>query len=204
MKNSELSLVNSEQKGLEPFTIHYSLFTNKGFTLVEILVAMAILAIVMSILYSTFSTSSANARIVEEKADELSSLGGAVDTVSLEVRCAYPAYEGSQPVFTGKKDFITFTTLTNLVKNEDPAVQQVTYSFVKDKLIRKTFHGSEKDAKSESVLLEGIEGPKFSFFNGKDWVEEWSSGTKPPGGVKMVFFYRGKSAETVIPLLAGK
>jgi prepilin-type N-terminal cleavage/methylation domain-containing protein len=53
-----------------------------GFTLVEVLVALGILAIVMTVLYGTFSTSSVTARVVEERADELSSLTGALDTLT--------------------------------------------------------------------------------------------------------------------------
>lgn len=203
MRNSEQSSVNSEQTGIKLFTIHHSPFT-KGFTLIEILVAMTILATVMSILYSTFSTSSANAKIIEERADDLSSLTGALDIVSQEVRGAYTGTEGSQPVLTGKKDLFRFTTLTPFVKDNEPAVQMVSYTFEDGKLTRKTFQGIGTEAKSESVLLEGVKEPSFSFFNGKEWVEEWPSGSNLPFGVKVVFSYKGRDAATVIPILSRK
>lgn len=176
----------------------------RGFTLIEILVAMTILATVMSILYSTFSTSSANAKIIEERADDLSSLTGALDIISQEVRGAYTGTENSQPAITGKKDLVTFTTLTPFVKDDEPAVQMVSYAFDNGKLTRKTFQGIGTEAKSESVLLEGIKDPSFSFFNGKEWVEEWPSGSNLPFGVKVAFSYKGRDAATVIPILSAK
>ncbi len=207
MKDSEQSSVNSEQlknRRHSPFTIHYSLFTDKGFTLVEILVAMTILATVMSILYSTFSTSSANAKIIEERADDLSSLTGALDIISQEVRGAYTGTENSQPAIIGKKDLVTFTTLTPFVKDDEPAVQMVSYAFDNGKLTRKTFQGIGTETKSESVLLEGIKEPSFSFFNGKEWLEEWPSGSNLPFGLKVAFSYKSRDAATVVPILSAR
>ena len=172
-----------------------------GFTLIEVLVSFTIFAIVMSILYSTFSTSSANAKIVEGMADDLSSITGALDTVSHEVRGAYYSSDASLEGFSGKKEAITFTTTTPVVGDGEPTVQLVSYIFEEDRLIRRTMRpGSEKEVKGEFLLLEGIKDPAFSFFDGKGWIDAWPSGKNPPTGVRVVFSYKERNVENVIPV----
>lgn len=173
-----------------------------GFTLIEVLVSLTIFAIVMSILYSTFSTSSANAKTVEEMADDLSSITGALDTVSHEVRGAYNSSDASlEGLFSGKKEDITFTTTTPVVGEGEPTVQLVSYIFEEGRLIRRTMRpGSEKEVKGEFLLLEGIKDPAFSFFDGKGWIDAWPSGKNLPTGVRVVFSYKERNVENVIPV----
>ena len=176
-----------------------------GFTLIEILVSITILSIVMSILYGTFSTSSANAKVIEERADELSSLTGAMDVLSQEVRGAFLTSDAVSELFSGKKEEIRFTAATPFVKEDEPVVQRVSYLFDGEKLIRKTFKaGQEAEVKSESLILEGADEPSFSFFNGKEWVKEWPSVKDTPSGIKVAFSYKGRDVETVIPIISKK
>lgn len=177
----------------------------RGFTLIEILVAMTILATVMSILYSAFSASSANAKIVEEKADGLSSLAGALDTFSHEIRGGYFPSEGFSEGFAGKKEAVAFTAVTPFIKEGEPRVQRVSYLFENDKLVRKTMRpGRETEVKGEFMLLEGIKEPSFSFFDGKDWVDEWPREKRLPAGVRIVFTYKGRAVEDIIPVWSAK
>jgi general secretion pathway protein J len=175
-----------------------------GFTLVEILIALAILSIVMSILYGTFSSSSANARVVEERAEELSSLTGALDVLSQEVRGAYPPSEASE-AFSGRKEGIAFTVMTPFVRENEAVARRASYLFDEGRLIRRLFQiGKETEVQSESLLLEGVGEPSFSFFDGKEWVEEWPSEKGLPYGVKVTFSYKGRDVETVIPVISKK
>jgi type II secretion system protein J len=175
--------------------------SNGGFTLVEVLVSVTIFAIVMSILYSTFSASSANAKIVEGMADDLSSLTGALDTFSHEVRGAYSSSESSTEVFSGKKEAVIFITSTPYVRDGEPTVQMVSYIFEEDRLIRRTLRpGSQKEIKGEYLLLEGIKDPAFSFFDGKGWIDAWPSGKNLPAGVRVVFSHKERNVENVIPV----
>lgn len=188
-----------------PLASRLSPLANKGFTLIEILVAMTILAIVMSILYGTFSTSSANAKVIEERADELSSLTGAIDVLSQEVRGAFISSDAVSEMFSGKKEEIGFTAATPFVKDDEPAVQRLSYLFDGEKLVRKTFkEGQEAEVKRESLILEGASESSFSFFNGKEWAAEWPAGNSLPYGIKVAFSYKGKDVETVIPVWSRK
>lgn len=200
---SEISgQLTSEKTGHRPPATDHCQF---GFTLIEILVSITILSIVMSILYGTFSTSSANAKVIEERADELSSLTGAMDVLSQEVRGAFISYDAASELFSGKKEEIRFTAATPFVKEDEPAVQRVSYLFDGEKLIRKTSkEGQEAEVERESLILEGANGPSFSFFNGKEWIEEWPAGKSLPYGIKITFSYKGKEVNAVIPILSTK
>lgn len=176
-----------------------------GFTLIEILVAVTILSIVMSILYGTFNASSVNARVVEEKADEVSSITGALDIISRETRGAYPASDNAADGFSGRKEGFTFTTMTPFVKTGEPFVQRISYLFEDGRLIRKTFSADgNTEATGEFLLLDNIKEPSFSFFSGNEWVSEWTEAHRLPSGVKVVFTYKGKKLENVMPIWSGR
>lgn len=194
--------LKSKNTGHRPLTTGHC---QLGFTLVEILVAMTILSIVMSVLYGTFSTSSANAKVVEERADELSSLSGAIDIISQEVRGVYPQSDGPSEGFSWKEEEITFTAMTPFVKDKEPLIQRVSYIFSDGRLLRKTFKaGIEAETKGESLLLDGLKDPLFSFYDGKEWVKEWPSAKDIPSSIKVAFSFKGKDIETVIPIISKK
>ena len=169
-----------------------------GFTLVEILVALSILSIVMTILYGAFSTSSVTVRRVDERADELSSLAGALDTLSQEVRGAYDA-------FSGTPSQMTFTAMTALQGDDAPAVQTLSYEFEEGRMLRRTY-GTERDPQASRafLLLEDVGEPSFSFFDGKRWTDQWRVPDKLPAGVKVTFSYKRRPVEMVIPVWSRK
>lgn len=174
---------------------------SRGFTLIEVLVSVTIFAIIMSILYSSFSTASANAKVVEKMADDLSSLSGALDTFSHEARGTYSTSESTVETFSGDTEKVSFTTTNPFVRDGEPTVQIVSYIFDEDRFIREVLRpGSSKEVKGEYLLLEGIKDPAFSFFDGKGWIDEWASSKKTPAGIRIVFSYKGQNVENIIPV----
>lgn len=169
-----------------------------GFTLVEILVALSILAIVMTILSGAFSTSAVTVRVVDERAEALSSLSGALDTLSQEVRGAYDS-------FSGKPSTMTFTAMTPFQGDDAPVVQTLSYEFEERRLLRRTYR-TEPDAQAARafLLLEDVDEPSFSFFDGKRWTDEWRVPGKLPAGVKVTFSYKRRTVEMVIPVWSRK
>ena len=169
-----------------------------GFTLVELLVALGILAIVMTVLHGTFSTSSVTARLVEERADALSSLTGALDTLTLDVR-------GALEEFSGTKSGMTFTALTPFHRDDVPALQKVSYEFDRGRLLRKSVqaNGDERAVRT-FLLLEEVTDPAFSFFDGQRWLDTWQLPDTLPAGVKVLLSYRRRGVETVIPVWSRK
>jgi len=190
--------IRSQRQENKKICTHHA---SPGFTLIEVLVSVTIFAIIMSILYSSFSASAANAKAVEEMADDLSSVMGAVDAVSREVRGVRYSSDAQIDGFSGKKDFMTFTTNAPFVRDGEPTIQRISYIFEEDRLMRRAFRpDSEKDIKSEYMLLDGIKDASFTFFDGKGWIEDWPSGNKMPAGVRVVFSHKDRKVESVLPL----
>jgi len=169
-----------------------------GFTLVEVLIALSILTIVMTILYSTFSASAVTAELVEARADELASLTGALDTVGQEIR---GAYEWSP----AQKTKITFATMTAFHEDAAPVIQAVSYEFDQNRFTR-TVLGTGLDGKPPRtfVLLQDVRDPAFAFFDGGQWRDDWPAIGTLPAGVRITFSYQGRDANTVIPLWSRK
>lgn len=207
-KSSDIKVVRFKSSG-ERY-LYFSLYTShpascwsQGFTLVEILISITILAIVMSILYGTFSTSSTNVKIIEDRADELSSLAGTIDVVSNEIRSIYPPMENYLEEFSGKKDRIIFTSLTHFVKDDDPAIQKISYLFEDGQFIRRTWYpDSAGEVKKDTLLLNNINESSFSYFDGEQWIDDWSDGKNIPSGVRIAFSYQGRQVESVIPVIS--
>ncbi|OGV96733.1 MAG: hypothetical protein A3I04_05345 [Nitrospinae bacterium RIFCSPLOWO2_02_FULL_39_110] len=207
-KSSDIKVVRFKSSGerclyFSLYTSHPASYGSQGFTLVEILISITILAIVMSILYGTFSTSSTNVKIIEDRADELSSLAGAIDVVSNEIRSIYPPMENYLEEFLGKKDRIVFTSLTHFVKDDDPAIQKISYLFEDGQFIRRTWYSdSAGEVKKDTLLLNNINESSFSYFDGEQWIDDWPDGKNIPSGVRIAFFYQGRQVESVIPVIS--
>lgn len=105
----------------------------EGFTLLEVLLAMAILAVIMAAVYASFSTAGRNIEQAETLRDETDIARILISRLSADIANAYPDGSGGFPsvptIFYGKKeevengagaenrkvrhDSITLTTLTN-------------------------------------------------------------------------------------------
>lgn len=104
-----------------------------GFTLLEVLLAMTILAVVMTVIYASFSTAGKNIEQAETVRDETDIARTLISRLSVDIANAYPNGSGNFPsvptIFYGKKeeveggveagnrkirhDSISLTTLTN-------------------------------------------------------------------------------------------
>ena len=81
-----------------PFTLHPSSFVSKGFTLLEVLIAVAILSIVLTALYSTFFLSSRAMEDMDESMTKLQESRKAVDILRRELDSAY-CKDGDEKTF---------------------------------------------------------------------------------------------------------
>lgn len=122
-----------------------------GFTLLEVLLAMAILAIIMTVIYTSFSTSGRNVEQAETLRDETDIARALITRLSTDIANAYvkPVNMSNVPtVFYGKKeetsnsgenrssvnirhDSISLTTLTNWPKPDSKEMElwEVGYFF---------------------------------------------------------------------------
>ncbi|THB70167.1 MAG: type II secretion system protein GspJ [Gammaproteobacteria bacterium] len=170
-------------------TITKSRYTN-GFTLVELLIAVAIFAIV-ALVAGTGLRSVLMARdVAEESADRLSELqrgmniiqGDIEQIVNRKVRDEYgdtlPAIEGS-----ASDGYIIFTRtgVQNPLKLRRSSLQRVAYLIDDTELIRQAWYyvdGAIADTAQETILITEVDTLEFAFLDSEEkWEEQWPTST---------------------------
>jgi len=164
--------------GLTP---HCALRTphSKGFTLLEVLLAMAILSLIMTVVYASFSTAGKNVEQAETIRDETDLARTLIARLSVDIANAYMNPSMNSPktltIFYGKKeeagggvgagdekirhDSISLTTLTNWRKpdSKETELWEVGY-FFKEQPDGKGFalyRREKRELSQDSPALEG-------------------------------------------------
>ena len=177
-----------------------------GFTLLEVLLALAILTVIVSVIYGSFSTAGQTVERAEAMRDDTDLARTLVTKISHDIANAYcePTTSRLQDksLFYGKKeevelsdgkrrlDSIYVTTLTNwrTPNSREMDLWEVGY-FFKEKpggegyiLMRR----EKRDLSTDEPPLEGgveyeitdkIEELQFRYYDGSRWKEEWGNST---------------------------
>jgi len=152
---------------------------SKGFTLLEVLLAMAILSLIMTVIYSSFATAGKNVEQAEAIRDETDLARTLIARLSADIANAYPNASGNYPavptIFYGKKeevggdagagnekirrDSISLTTLTNWRKpdSKETELWEVGY-FFKEKPDGKGYVLFRREKRELSKDVRALEG----------------------------------------------
>lgn len=175
-----------------------------GFTLLEMLVTLAILAVLATLVYSSFSASVNAMEQVNREMDPYRQARAILSRMSEEISMAYWPGENAFPegLFVGEDrvvedrpwDRIQFTSLSHFryLKNETSSdLTLVEYGLQTNPQgrpvllyrSRPNLFGLSEAADQLFVLGEGIHGLDFRYFDGKDWQDEWLAGNS--GGLPL-------------------
>lgn len=156
-----------------------------GFTLIEVLIAIAILSILITALYSTFFLSQKAIGVVDNSLLRLQESRGTLDTLKREIESVFYSPDRQYSIFkVDDRDFygrqaseISFTTFSPLM----PGLSIISYTLEEDggkltlrKKITSAYFPSE-DAKSVE-LIEDIESFTVEIRRNGGWVRTWDSG----------------------------
>jgi general secretion pathway protein J len=156
---------------------------NAGFTLLEILVAIALASILMTSIYGVFSTTS-NAKQQVEKQGEALHLGRVlIERLDRELLGLNLENIASIPALSGGKNSLGepfLELLTNSGNPRQPGIRQISYRLGPDPAGVPTLWRAEKGfntlgTPNEENLAQGIERLSFEFFDGQNWLEDWST-----------------------------
>lgn len=163
-----------------------------GFTLVELLVAMFITAIVFSLGYGAINQAVSNRAVIEQNQDRLIAVQGAIRTMVQDFTqlaprpVRNPLGDGYQPaIFADARTaaLVTFTRAgwTNPAGIQRAALQRVRYVLADKQLKRE--YWSELDATLEPaprsrVVLDKVKSVKLRFMDdGRNWRDQWPPAT---------------------------
>lgn len=174
----------------------------KGFTLIEVLLAMAVLALVLTMIYSSFSTASQSVERAEVVRDATDLARTLIARLSNDIANASCSADTNVVVFYGKKDEIEIegekrrndsiylTTLTNWRKpdSKETEMWEVGYYFEErpDTKIRVLMRREKRELSKDPPPLEGgvafeltdrVEELKLRYLDGSVWKDEWGGRT---------------------------
>jgi len=199
---------------------------SQGFTLLEVLLAMSILAMLVTVIYSSFSTASRSVESAELVRDETDLARTLIARLSQDIENADCANVADNPVFYGKKDEVeteggkrrhdslAMTTLTNFPRpdSKETELLEADYYF-KEKadgkgysLMRREKRELTKEVKPleggvEYEITDQVDELRFRYSdNGTIWLDEWGDKDSTNKCAK------GKPAivEMTLVLLSGK
>lgn len=158
-----------------------------GFTLIEVLVAMAIFAVLSALAYMTIGQTLSNSEMLTERMDRLQSVQRTMSLLSTELLQAAPrSIRGdlgdTQPALIS--DFgaefalqLTHNGWPNSAGVPRSTQQRTAYRIEDDELVRYHWNVLDRTANNiavATVLLDNIESLTFRFLqqNG-EWTEQW-------------------------------
>lgn len=181
--------------------------TADGFTLIEVLMALTLLALLLTGLYGSFDQSTRVQRIVEEQRDVYSQARLAVVLLTDEFAAAYrPDTNDRQPelFLTGTKggtdedrqDRIEFVTLA-----ESEGLRKVTVYLEERDGVRRLIHKAEPLIAGTTATVELVEGVKaftLRYYDGSAWVDRWDglSMRRVPWAIGLKLVVGGKAGRT--------
>ena len=182
----------------------------QGFTLVEVLLAMAILAGVVTVIYASFSTASQSVERAEKARDEIDLARTLLAKLSQDIESTYCL--GNIRIFYGKKeevdlkdgkfrhDSLTLTTLTNWRKPDSKETELLVLGyFFKQKPDGTGYMLMRREKRDLSEVAPPLEGGveyeitdrvnelRLRYLSGSSWAEETGSAAScaPPRAVEI-------------------
>ncbi len=159
----------------------------RGFTLVEIMVAVAIAALLLSTIYGVFQTVAGAKQRLDQEGENYHVARVIFDRLSRELRGAYvPAsHQGSR--FEGGTNaqgetYLSFTTTASTRQGGSGGVSEVGYLLQQDrdnpagrKVLERSEQGLTSAAQIDQVyrIASGIETLTLRFFDQGTWNEQW-------------------------------
>ena len=187
-----------------------------GFTLVEVLLAMAITAFVGLLAYNGLSTSMTASEVHSEQAKQIGDIQLPLTVIERDIRNAVvrpvrDEYGDTTAALSGGvfNDYLLKMTRRGWDNPRQLArgdLQRVRYFYRDGELWRESWSLLDRVAEEESfqrtLLFEGIEELEISFLDmaspgassspiGGEWVDDWDASGQLPGAIKIAVWLEG-------------
>ncbi|MFA7328796.1 MAG: type II secretion system protein GspJ [Candidatus Ratteibacteria bacterium] len=188
--------------------------TRKGFTLVEVMVAVVIFSLAIAVIYKTFST---GLKVWERGSESMAVFQDGkrvLDVISKDIRSTFiPPLGNEDSLFVGEDkkegeidaDKISFFTLgePNLIsKGKDIGLRKIEY-YLEKKDKEYTLYRKETPSLGRLVLGEetvdplliGVENLNFEYYSKGEWKKEWKPSKTVPSRVKICLKLKEETGE---------
>ncbi len=155
-----------------------SMAEGRGFTLVEVLIALAILAMIVVSTFTIFRSASKSWQKGETRSERYQNARNAIYRISTEISQAV-INSNSLCKFTGDKNKVSFISF---VSTESGAFELGELEFWLDGAGRLLMRNDDVDPDYDfttydhsDVLSENVSELEFSYFDGAVWTDAWNS-----------------------------
>lgn len=158
---------------------------DKGFTLIEVLVAIGVSAVLLTALYATFFSVFRGGKAASDSLDEHITAGRFVDRFTRDVHGAYFKEKDPFAVFAGAPkgmgSSVTFASFTYpVLKKGFPTsdLTGVSYATEEAEGSLKVFREVWNPYAGEKVrveVLDRVKSLEIEYYNGSAWVKAWDS-----------------------------
>jgi len=184
----------------------------KAFVLIELLVALSIFAVVVTMLYRTFYTGLKAYHHTQSQLQLAKNTQRVIDKISVELRNSVapykaPAQEAEAGSF-GRGNYLSFFTVRDIYSSEgkEKALARVSYAYRDKTLFRKEQRDKDiflgENNFTEEALLADIESFAFEYLVAEagsqgatfSWQQDWPCSSCMPRGIRMKFLVRDARA----------
>jgi len=218
VRSAKLKTQKEKPSALSPSVIpHFAFRTShsRGFTLIEVLLALAILAAVLGVVYASFFNAEESIRRAETVRDDTDLARGLISRLSADIENTYVKGSANVIGFTGAKeepeldgekrrlDSLSLTTLTNWRRpgTKESELWEVGYRFqektggdVNRVLLRREKRELTEDVPfaeggTEYELTDRVRQLRLRYYDGAAWKDDWKWKEKAslPSRVEVLF-----------------
>jgi general secretion pathway protein J len=188
-----------EQGGPQRSPLKYPpLSTKAGFTLLEVVIAVGILVVILTVVYNTFNSSMKAFTEMETRGDAYAQARVVLNRMSEEIGSIYMSAENRNTGLLGEDreednlpfDSLHFTSLSHVRWTRDSKESElceIGYYPEKDEGTGESFllrredwnvDGTLEEGGRPMELAEGVDGINFRYNDGQEWADEWDSRIK--------------------------
>jgi type II secretion system protein J len=187
---------------------------SSGFTLVEVMIALFILSVIFSIVYSSFFPTRKVIKNIEERRGEWQMLESGLQIMSSDIRTAalppsnaLSLFKGND-AYTSQQPLITFSSYTPYQSDGIGRLRVVAYN-IEESLdtsgtlsVRRLLYDNTEEIIEDEILMDGLNEIKLSYFDGEEWKEQWEteSSSNLPKGIKVILSFKRGEVTSIIPI----
>ncbi len=153
----------------------------KGFTLVEILVAVAIIVTIVSMVYGSYFAASKSTQAYRTKITSFQQGRKMLKQMARQISCAYAGYFNGNPDDPDEKILHLVTTSSFwATQDSTDGLFEVIYKFDKSRgllsLSQERFTGASEnitDKRNWHPIARNINHIELEFLNGQQWLHKW-------------------------------
>ena len=192
--------------------------TCKGFTLIEILIAVAIVSLILTIIYASYASSIDTMNYTREKMEALSMTRLILSRMSDELTSSFFSKDSEDVMFSGQEgkiDFISSSHERIFKDSKEYDLSEIGYfteapeegeSLCLWRREDRTPDDDVLEGGEKEKLMEGLEGTEFKYYDGEEWRLEWDSEEESglPQAVRVTLKFPNKKLSTIAFIPLGK